>query len=65
MCGIGGIYSFKSKIPAIHIHDMMQEILYRGPDDGGFLSVDKLNSRCVHYAASDSPFRSQLDVPVL
>jgi len=65
MCGIGGIYSFKSKVPAIYIQDMMQEILYRGPDDGGFLSIDKLNSRCIHYAASDSPFRAQLDEPVL
>lgn len=65
MCGLGGIFSFKSKIPSIHIHDMMQEILYRGPDDGGFLSVEKLNSRCIHYAASDSPFRAQLDAPVL
>ncbi|AEE26788.1 asparagine synthase (glutamine-hydrolyzing) [Francisella hispaniensis] len=42
MCGIGGFYIFSASNEQINIHNMLDSLYHRGPDDNGFWRDEKI-----------------------
>jgi len=56
MCGIAGLIDLSGKpIDPVLLKSMSDAIRYRGPDDEGYVLIDKATSRARAYSGIDSP----------